>query len=360
MISIIIFDNGSYETKAGFSGDQIPGAIFPSIVSGDKDEVFVGEDAWRKRNTIAGRRTIHGGTTQNWEDLEQIWLHTYSNELRVDSEYYPLLICEATSIARKDREMNIYKAFESFQVPAYYSSFNSELMMYASGKTTGMAVSLGYDGSIVCPVYEGKAIRSGMITTYVGGRQITEKLMTSLKCRGYDLNDISHVNDMKEKVCYIASYYDDEVIKAKDRLQTIEQSYELLDGQIIQTDVERFTAPEVLFKPHLMGMSEVSLHQAIYTSSLRCDEDIRRNLLDSVILGGGCSLLPQLPERLQRELATLFPPTIKPNLVVPEERKYSVWLGGSILSSLSTFQEQWITKGEYDEHGPDIVHRRCC
>ncbi len=158
--------------------------------------MFVGEDAWEKRGSLTVQRTLEAGTVQSWDDLHHIWLHTYNNELRVDSEYYPLLICEATSIARKDREMNIYKAFESFQVPAYYSSFNSELMMYASGKTTGMAVSLGYDGSIVCPVYEGKAIRSGMITTYVGGRQITEKLMTSLKCRGYDLNDISHVNDM--------------------------------------------------------------------------------------------------------------------------------------------------------------------
>eukprot|EP01040_Poterioochromonas_malhamensis_P011386 gene11386-12409_t len=157
--------------------------------------------------------------------------------------------------------MNIYKAFESFQVPAYYSSFSSELMMYASGKTTGMAVSLG--------------------------------------------------------LLYIAPHSDDEVIKAKEYFQTIEQSYELPDGQIIQTDVKRFAAPEVLFKPHLMGMSD------------------KISLLDSAILGGGCSLLPQLPERLQRELATLFPPTIRPNLVVPEERKYSVWLGGSILSSLS-------------------------
>lgn len=182
--------------------------------------MFVGEDAWEKRGSLTVQRTLEAGTVQSWDDLHHIWLHTYNNELRVDSEYYPLLICEATSIARKDREMNIYKAFESFQVPAYYSSFSSELMMYASGKTTGMAVSLG--------------------------------------------------------LLYIAPHSDDEVIKAKEYFQTIEQSYELPDGQIIQTDVKRFAAPEVLFKPHLMGMSDVSLHQAIYTSSLRCDEGIRR------------------------------------------------------------------------------------
>jgi actin-related protein len=44
---------------------------------------------------------------------------------------------------------------------------------------------------------------------------------------------------------------------------------------------------------------------------------------------------------------------------VLQERKYSVWIGGSILASLSTFQQMWIAKSEYDESGPSIVHRKC-
>ncbi|VDP78024.1 unnamed protein product [Echinostoma caproni] len=46
-------------------------------------------------------------------------------------------------------------------------------------------------------------------------------------------------------------------------------------------------------------------------------------------------------------------------IVAPPERKYSVWIGGSILASLSTFQQMWISKQEYDESGPGIVHRKC-
>lgn len=46
-------------------------------------------------------------------------------------------------------------------------------------------------------------------------------------------------------------------------------------------------------------------------------------------------------------------------VVAPPERKYSVWIGGSILASLSTFQQMWIAKSEYDESGPSIVHRKC-
>jgi actin-related protein len=50
---------------------------------------------------------------------------------------------------------------------------------------------------------------------------------------------------------------------------------------------------------------------------------------------------------------------MKIKIIAPPERKYSVWIGGSILSSLSTFQQMWIRKSEYDESGPSIVHRKC-
>ncbi|KAH9255508.1 actin-2 [Batrachochytrium salamandrivorans] len=61
-------------------------------------------------------------------------------------------------------------------------------------------------------------------------------------------------------------------------------------------------------------------------------------------------------ERLNKEMV---PNTMKVKVVAPPERKYSVWIGGSILASLSTFQQMWISKQEYDESGPGIVHRKC-
>ena len=63
--------------------------------------------------------------------------------------------------------------------------------------------------------------------------------------------------------------------------------------------------------------------------------------------------------RMQKELVALAPSTMKIKIIAPPERKYSVWIGGSILASLSTFQQMWISKEEYDESGPSIVHRKC-
>ena len=58
---------------------------------------------------------------------------------------------------------------------------------------------------------------------------------------------------------------------------------------------------------------------------------------------------------MEKEIKALAPQSMKIKIVAPPERKYSVWIGGSILASLSTFQQMWISKQEYDESGPQIV-----
>ena len=70
-------------------------------------------------------------------------------------------------------------------------------------------------------------------------------------------------------------------------------------------------------------------------------------------------MFPNFDVRLTNEMQALAPASINVKLVTPPERKYSVWIGGSILASLSTFTEMWISKDEYDDSGPRIVHRKC-
>jgi len=103
--------------------------------------------------------------------------------------------------------------------------------------------------------------------------------------------------------------------------------------------------PEVGWSGELMG----------YNTNLRKQLDLYAN----VVLSGGTTMFAGIGERMTKELTALAPSTMKIKVVAPPERKYSVWIGGSILSSLSTFQQMWISKGEYDESGPTIVHRKC-
>lgn len=92
---------------------------------------------------------------------------------------------------------------------------------------------------------------------------------------------------------------------------------------------------------------------------MKCDPDVRKDLYGSLILSGGSTMFNGLAERLSKEVTTLAPTTMKIKVIAPPERKYSVWIGGSILSSLATFTTMWISKSEYDENGPSIVHRKC-
>merc|ERR1711973_1176 len=108
-----------------------------------------------------------------------------------------------------------------------------------------------------------------------------------------------------------------------------------------------------------LGMEACGIHETTYNSIMKCDVDIRKDLYANTVLSGGTTMYPGIADRMQKEITSLAPSTIKIKIIAPPERKYSVWIGGSILSSLSTFQQMWITKQEYDECGPSIVHRKC-
>lgn len=140
---------------------------------------------------------------------------------------------------------------------------------------------------------------------------------------------------------------------------SLEKSYELPDGQMITIGSERFRATEVLFQPSMLGRETVGIHERAVKSVNACDIDIRRELFENVVLSGGTTMFAGLSDRLSTEIGKMTSASVRNKVYAPPERKYSVWIGGSILSSLSSFQNMWISKLEYDENGPGIVHRKC-
>ncbi|VAH00516.1 unnamed protein product [Triticum turgidum subsp. durum] len=116
---------------------------------------------------------------------------------------------------------------------------------------------------------------------------------------------------------------------------------------------------KILFQPSMIGMESSGIHETTYNSIMKCDVDIRKDLYGNIVLSGGTTMFPGIADRMSKEITALAPSSMKIKVVAPPERKYSVWIGGSILASLSTFQQMWISKDEYDESGPAIVHRKC-
>ncbi|XP_064536095.1 actin-like protein 53D isoform X2 [Drosophila montana] len=367
----VVIDNGSGICKAGFSSESSPRVVFPSIVGRPRhlnvildsaiEDCIIGDEAVRKRGILTLKYPIEHGVVTNWADMEKIWKHTFE-QLRVESDGHPVLLTEPPLNPKKNREKMTEIMFENFRVPALYVAIQAVLSLYATGRTIGIVVDSGDGVTHTVPIYEGYALPHACMRLDLAGRDLTDYLGKLLMERGHTLSTSAEreiVREIKEKLCYVATNFDEELHESTLRKHDLDELYELPDGTTINIGNERFRCPEALFKPSMLGQEVPGLHEAVFNSILKCDMDLRRDMYANIVLSGGTTMFRNIEVRLQQDISVMAPSTMRIKITANPERCFAVWSGGSVLASLSSFQNMWIDCAEYDDVGPSIIHRKC-
>ncbi|MFX0066526.1 MAG: actin, cytoplasmic 2 [Candidatus Hermodarchaeota archaeon] len=365
----LVIENGSIYSKNGFAGEDQPRSIwstligypiFQNIMSHGEfrlPDYYVGEEAKNLQGVLKIIYPIEHGVISDWGAMEKIWYYTFHNDLRINPSEHPVLLTEAPLNPIRNKEKMQEILFETFNIPALYISNQSVLALYASGRTTGVVVDVGGDVTTIVPIYEGFPITHTINRIDLGGCEITKYLAHLLRQRGYYLPHRGIPREIKEKYCYVALDPEKEFNAAK-KTSIAKRPYVLPSGETVIIDYESFLAPEAFFNPSVLGRDHQTLSEAIYESIQNTGIDIRRELYQNIVLSGGSTMFPGMKERLQKELIDMVPENIEIRIIAPPLRQYSVWIGGSILSSLRTFQKLWITRKDYDDLNHSKLHHQ--
>ena len=209
--------------------------------------------------------------------MENIWHHTFYNELRVAPQDRPVLLTEPphnkenAKCMKANREKMTQVMFETFGTPALYVANKAVLALYSNGRTDGLVLDSGDSATHSVPIYEGYALPYCTYRIELGGKDVTKRLAEKLVSSGYSFSttaEMDVVRDIKENLCYVSSDYSKEYSKCEQK------SFKLPDGQCINIGSEMFQSPEMLFLQNLnfrRDLNPLGVHEAIYMSSQTWD-----------------------------------------------------------------------------------------
>ena len=417
---VLIIDNGTEMMKAGFAGDDSPRAVFPNLVGRPRHQgvmvgmaqkdAYVGDEAsMRRRSILRWKKPMERNIIHGWDDMTKIWHHTIYNELRCNPEEYAILMTENVLNPKQNRERTMKIIFETFNTPSFYLVNTAVCSLTGIGKESGIVLESGSVTQSV-PIYQGFALRNAVQTLNIGGRDLTDYMMKLLNEYGYSFVTTAEreiVRDIKEKLCYVAENFEEEM-KVFSESNEKDKQYELPDGQVIKVrGRERIQCFEAMFEPKMIYSDQDDMdgiHQMVYKSIL--ESCLNNNEYKDIVLSGGPTMFGHgsyyywrrnnddtniITPRLSNEMNKLLgskddfiidgfvrrhskdelykditnqiykysSPILECNIIARPERKYLSWIGGSIIGSLSTFQDLHITQEEYHEYGMKMLHRKC-
>ncbi|XP_063237639.1 actin-like protein 6B [Bacillus rossius redtenbacheri] len=375
----------------------------PTTISTSKDKKYYIDTNYLHvaRKGVEIQTYMKDGMIEDWELFEKVLDYTYTKCIQSESEFHPVLMSEAPWNNRGKREKLTELMFEKYKVPAFFLVKNAVLAAFANGRATGIVVDSGATHTSAIPVQDGFVLSQAIVKSPLGGDYISMQCKNFLqdneievtppyligskdvvkereKARWTRKRNVPEVttgwhNYMVKKVIqdFQASVlqvsetpYDEKTVSS---IPTVH--YEFPSGYHQDFGSERFRIPEALFDPSVVqmrggqvGNTMLGVGHIVTTSVGMCDVDVRPALYGSVVVTGGNSFLQGFPERLNRDLSVRIPSSMRLKVISANgcaERRFGSWIGGSILASIGTFQQMWISKQEYEEGGKGQVERKC-
>ncbi|KAJ6800113.1 actin-related protein 7 [Iris pallida] len=357
----VVVDAGSKLLKAGFAApDQDPGLIIPTkmrrvVEDGDMADSSAFEE-------VAVDPVVRG-FVKDWDAMEDLLHHVLYTSLGWEiGEEGQILFTDPLSTPKAVREQLVQMMFETFNVSGFYASEQAVLSLYAVGRISGCTVDIGHGKIDIAPVCEGAVQHISSKRFGIGGVDLTKLLAQELhKSHPLVSIDISEVEKLKEQYACCA---EDQTAFRDTQTSCQKERHTLPDGQVITIEREKYIVGEALFQPSILGLEEYGIVEQLVRCISSVSSENHRQLLENTVLCGGATLMTGFEERFQKE-ANLCSSSIRPSLVKPPEYmpenliKNSAWMGGAILAKVVFPQNQHITKGDYDETGPAIVHKKC-
>ncbi|XP_039614551.1 actin-like protein 6A isoform X1 [Polypterus senegalus] len=378
--------------------------ITPMDTDGDKGKqggtsYYIDTNALRvARESMDVVSPLKNGMIEDWNSFQAILDHTYKMHIKSEANLHPVLMSEAPWNTRAKREKLTELMFEHYNIPAFFLCKTAVLTSFANGRSTGLVLDSGATHTTAIPVHDGYVLQQGIVKSPLAGdfismqcRELFQELGVEIvppymiaskepvregasaswkkkeklpqvtrTWHNYMCNNV--IQDFQASVLQVSDSPYDEQVAAQ--MPTVH--YELPNGYNCDFGAERLKIPEGLFDPSnvkgLSGNTMLGVGHVVTTSVGMCDIDIRPGLYGSVIVTGGNTLIQGFTDRLNRELSQKTPPSMRLKLIANNttvERRFSSWIGGSILASLGTFQQMWISKQEYEEGGKQCVDRKC-
>eukprot|EP00457_Paulinella_chromatophora_P000568 gb/GEZN01000568.1/.p1 GENE.gb/GEZN01000568.1/~~gb/GEZN01000568.1/.p1 ORF type:complete len:1133 (-),score=177.16 gb/GEZN01000568.1/:591-3989(-) len=339
----IVIDNGTCWIRVGFAGERKPRFMLEQTAAWTLDPTQVASRS-------AAEGTSHFVDTKDtWKALEKCFKVAFT-QLGVDPKQHKVLVTQpmrAPMYIRRNLERVL---FMRFKVPAVYVAEGPILVCYSYGTMTGLVIDVGETAAQVVPIYEGHIIDAAVRrATYLGGEASTRKMYAFLQYTSLSSLDpveaFKVAQKVKEKYCFVARDFE---AALKDTAKS--KKCVLPGGEEISLQRALPSVGEIYFNPaqQLQDKEMKSLPELVADSVESCDMDTRRDILSWILLAGGDSMLPGLPERLEKGIGEAMPYAAEQmRLRYDRSRKNAVWNGGSVLAKLEMFQKNWVEQANW-------------